>query len=152
MSFADEMLGRWLHQIARFNCQPNDLTKWFYELLGITEGSVGRPRGVWGGITATKMIRIGIRTRLGGGNSECNCSDEQIANGHQAIGDEWCMCFRPYIEHLEHNQYYKCSADDSFDSTYRTFMFEAPVPDRVPADVPVDNDNDVWEALHNCVD
>lgn len=85
------------------------------KMIGLTEGDCGRFRDCY-----IERDNILIFTRLGGGNRECLCSDEEIKNGHD--------CYQKYIQNLQKNKFYVKDWDDDFDCTYAYFEFEIPEP------------------------
>lgn len=92
----------------------NPLSGVILGMLELTESDCGRYRDCF--ITEGK---IAIYTRLGGGNRECFCDAQQVAEGHSS-------CFRRYIEKLQAHPNYLSDKDDDFDSTYATFYFSFP--------------------------
>lgn len=99
------------------------------QALGLGRGDFARYRDVW----VSEDSLIAVYTRLGGGNSECECDDPDTHDGGEG-------CYVPTIERLRQHPRYRRDRDDDFDCTYKTFFFEP--PDSIPDDYPRGPDGD----------
>jgi hypothetical protein len=88
----------------------NPLSSLLLGMIGLTKSDFARFRDVF-----ISNGEIAIYTRLGGGNRECYCGDE---NNHE--------CYQQTIRQLQSHQNYIRDEDDDFDCTYATFYFKIP--------------------------
>lgn len=71
--------------------------------------------------------KIAIYTRLGAGNAECCCEEEDIKKYPHPLDNKHAnCCFVPNIQYLQKHPLYLSDEEDEFDPTYRTFYFKIP--------------------------